>query len=100
MRKMIAVMLIAVFILITACTTLGTPIKAAEIGGDVDLDNYGAYISNDELGKIVSYGGFISKAEYASMLNDASVGASYKDNLVVIEIDSVDKAVNQAFSVL
>ena len=34
------------------------------------------------------------------MLNDASVGASYKDNLVVIEIDSVDKAVNQAFSVL
>ena len=74
---MIAVMLIAVFILITACTTLGTPIKAAEIGADVDLDDYGAYISNDELGKIVSYGGFISKAEYASMLNDASVGASY-----------------------
>ena len=77
MRKMIAVMLIAVFILITACTTLGVPIKAAEIGADVDLDDYGAYISNDELGKIVSYGGFISKAEYASMLNDSSVGASY-----------------------
>ena len=54
-----------------------SPVKAAEIGDNADLDGYGAYISNDELGEIVSYGGYISKSEYASMLNDNSVGASY-----------------------
>ena len=54
-----------------------SPVKAAEIGDNADLDGYGAYISNDELGEIVSYGGYISKTEYASMLNDNSVGASY-----------------------
>lgn len=79
MRKMIAVLLIAVVILLSACTTLSTPIKAAEIGGDsdVDLSNYSEYISNDELGKLVSYGGYISKKEYSAVLSGKSVGASY-----------------------
>ena len=74
---MIAIMLIAIVTLLTACATLGTPIKAAEIGGNVELDGYGEYISNDELGKLVSYGGYISKKEYAEQLADDSVGASY-----------------------
>ena len=79
MRKTIAVLLIAVVILLSACTTLSTPIKAAEIGGDsdVDLSNYSEYISNDELGKLVSYGGYISKKEYSAVLSGKSVGASY-----------------------
>ena len=79
MRKMIAVLLIAVVILLSACTTLSTPIKAAEIGGDIDVDlsNYSEYISNDELGKFVSYGGYISKKEYSAVMSGKSVGASY-----------------------
>ena len=52
MRKIIAVMLIAIVILLAACAPLGTPIKAAEIDGNVELDGYGEYISNDELGKL------------------------------------------------
>ena len=64
--------------LLTACSVTMDAVKAAEIGdSDVDLSNYGEYISNDELGELVSYGGYISKKEYSAMLSDNSVGASY-----------------------
>ena len=76
-KRAIAVLLIFTVVLLASCSMDLSPVKAAEIGGNADLDGYGAYISNDELGEIVSYGGYISKTEYASMLNDNSVGASY-----------------------
>lgn len=65
--------------MLAACSDFGTAVKAAEIGGgnDVNLDCYGEYISNDELGELISYGGYISKSEYARHINDDSVGASY-----------------------
>ena len=76
-KRAIAVLLIFTVVLLASCSMDLSPVKAAEIGDNADLDGYGAYISNDELGAIVSYGGYISKTEYASMLNDNSVGASY-----------------------
>lgn len=81
-KRAIAVLLVLTVALLTACSVTLDSVKAAVIGGDddVNLDNYGEYISNDELGEIVSYGGYISKKEYAVMLNDGSVGASYNPN--------------------
>lgn len=77
-KRAIAVLLILTVALLTACSVTMDAVKAAEIGdSDVDLSNYGEYISNDELGELVSYGGYISKKEYSAMLSDNSVGASY-----------------------
>lgn len=76
-KKVIAVLLVFTVIVLAACSVDLSPVKAAEIGGNVELDGYGEYISNDELGKLVSYGGYISKKEYAEQLADDSVGASY-----------------------
>ena len=76
-KRTVAILLVLMVVLLASCSLDLPAVKAAEIGGDADLDGYGAYISNDELGEIISYGGYISKAEYASMLNDCSVGASY-----------------------
>ena len=78
-KRIIAVLLALTVIMLAACSDFGTAVKAAEIGGgnDVNLDCYGEYISNDELGELISYGGYISKSEYARHINDDSVGASY-----------------------
>ena len=78
-KRIIAVLLALTVIMLAACSDFGTAVKAAEIGGgnDVNLDRYGEYISNDELGELISYGGYISKSEYARHINDDSVGASY-----------------------
>ena len=76
-KKVIAVLLVFTVIVLTACSVDLSPVKAAEIGNSVNLDGYGEYISNDELGELVSYGGYISKREYAAQLSDNSVGASY-----------------------
>lgn len=76
-KKVIAVLLVFTVIVLAACSVDLSPVKAAEIGGNVELDGYGEYISNDELGKLVSYGGYISKKEYAEQLANDSVGASY-----------------------
>lgn len=78
-KRAVAVLLILTVALLTACSVTMDAVKAAEIGGDsdVDLSSYGEYISNDELGELVSYGGYISKKEYSAMLSDNSVGASY-----------------------
>ena len=76
-KRAIAVLLIFTVVLLASCSMDLSPVKAAEIGGNADLDGYGAYISNDELGEIISYGGYISKAEYEKHLNNNSVGASY-----------------------
>ena len=66
-KRIIAVLLALTVIMLAACSDFGTAVKAAEIGGgnDVNLDCYGEYISNDELGELISYGGYISKSEYA-----------------------------------
>ena len=58
-KKVIAVLLVFTVIVLAACSVDLSPVKAAEIGGNVELDGYGEYISNDELGKLVSYGGYI-----------------------------------------
>ena len=78
-KRAVAVLLVLTVVLLTACSVTMDAVKAAEIGGDsdVDLSSYGEYISNDELGELVSYGGYISKKEYSAMLSDNSVGASY-----------------------
>ena len=78
-KRAIAVLLVLTVALLTACSVTMDAVKAAEIGGDsdVDLSSYVEYISNDELGELVSYGGYISKKEYSAMLSDNSVGASY-----------------------
>ncbi len=76
-KKVIAVLLVFTVIVLAACSVDLSPVKAAEIGNSVNLDGYGEYISNDELGELVSYGGYISKREYAAQLSDNSVGASY-----------------------
>ena len=77
-KRAVAVLLILTIALLTACSVTMDAVKAAEIGGgNVDLSSYGEYISNDELGEPVSYGGYISKKEYSAMLSDNSVGASY-----------------------
>ena len=73
----IAVLLVFTVIVLAACSVDLSTVKAAEIGNSVNLDSYGEYISNDELGKLVSYGGYISKREYAAQHSDNSVGASY-----------------------
>ena len=78
--KRAAAVLLSAVLLITSCSISGFRAFAAEIGGgDTDFipDNYGAFISNEELGEIVSYGGYTSKAEYAAHVNDESVGAYY-----------------------
>ena len=79
-KRAVAVLLILTVALLTACSVTMDAVKAAEIGGDsdVDLSSYGEYISNDELGELISYGGYISKSEYARHINDDSVGASYQ----------------------
>jgi hypothetical protein len=76
-KKVIAVLLVFTVIVLAACSVDLSPVKAAEIGNSVNLDGYGEYISNDELGELVSYGGYISKREYAAQLSDNFVGASY-----------------------
>lgn len=76
-KKVIAVLLVFTVIALAACSVDLSPVKAAEIGNSVNLDGYGEYISNDELGELVSYGGYISKKEYAEQLADDSVGVSY-----------------------
>ena len=77
-KRAITILLVLTVALLTACSVTMDAVKAAEIGGsDVDLSSYGEYISNDELGELVSYGGYIFKKEYSAMLSDGSVGASY-----------------------
>ena len=78
--KKIAALTIAVVLLISSYSAVGITVSAATLeNDDTDFipDNYGEYISNDELGELVSYNGYISKSEYARLLNDESVGAGY-----------------------
>lgn len=79
LKRAIAVLLVLMVALLTSCSVTLDAVKAAEISGgsDIDLSRFGEYISNDELGEIVSYGGYISKAEYAKHINSRSVGAYY-----------------------
>ena len=79
LKKVTAVVL-AVIVLITTFSVSGFSANAASLeNDDTDFipDNYGEYISNDELGELVSYNGYIAKSEYARLLNDESVGAGY-----------------------
>lgn len=78
--KKIAALTIAVVLLISSYSAVGITVSAATLeNDDTDFipDNYGEYISNDELGELVSYNGYIAKSEYARLLNDESVGAGY-----------------------
>ena len=63
-------------VVITVCSfATGFTASAAKIT-DIDLSQFGEYISNEELGECVAYGGYITKAEYAKSLSN-SVGANY-----------------------
>ena len=78
--KRITAVILAIVMVLTSFTVVGFTANAAEIGGsDPDFipDNYGEYISNDELGELVSYNGYIAKAEYEKLRNSESVGAGY-----------------------
>ena len=79
LKKVTAVALAAM----TFASAFSFTANAAVIGNDdttteKDLSRYGEYISNDELGEIYSYGGYISKDEYLNDLKksrDGSVSA-------------------------
>ena len=78
--KRITAATVAIVMLLTSITVAGFTANAAEIGGsesDFISDNYGEYISNDELGELVSYNGYIAKAEYEKLRDGASVAAGY-----------------------
>ena len=58
--KKIAALTIAVVLLISSYSAVGITVSAATLeNDDTDFisDNYGEYISNDELGELVSYNG-------------------------------------------
>lgn len=78
--KRITAVILAIVMVLTSFTVVGFTASAAEIGGsesDFIPDNYGEYISNDELGELVSYNGYIAKAEYEKLRDGASVAAGY-----------------------
>lgn len=64
----------AVFLAVVICLCTNTSIGLAARIDDVDLSQYGDYISNEELGINASYSGYITKSRYAKMLSN-SVGA-------------------------
>ena len=80
LKKITAVTLAAM----TFASAFSFSANAAVIGNDdttteKDLSQYGEYISNDDLGEIYSYGGYISKDEYLNDLkknSDGSVSAA------------------------
>ncbi len=76
LKKLTAVALAAM----TFTSVFSMSANAAVIGNDdtkteKDLSRYGEYISNDELGEIYSYGGYISKDEYLNDLKKSGDGA-------------------------
>lgn len=64
-------------VVITVCSfATGFTASAAKIT-DIDLSQFGEYISNEELGECISYGGYITKGEYAKYLSNSVGAATY-----------------------
>lgn len=64
-------------VVITVCSfATGFTASAAKIT-DIDLSQFGEYISNEELGECISYGGYITKGEYARYLSNSVGAATY-----------------------
>ena len=65
-KRVAFILLTTVVCFLTACTDVVQPVMAAIVGdsNEFNTDNNRAFISNEELGRIVSYDGYISKAEY------------------------------------
>ena len=76
-KRILSVFLAAV-LLVSTISVIGANAANIDFDDDVDLSEYGEYISNDELGENVSYGNYITKSEYKKLLNKRNeLSASY-----------------------
>lgn len=76
--KRILSVFLALLLLVGTFSVIGANAANIDFDDDVDLSEYGEYISNDELGENVSYGNYITKSEYKKLLNKRNeLSASY-----------------------